>query len=64
MLQICFVLHMTEREDVSETHTHTHDCFHDATRQLEHDGQVQPQEPITEEGRLILNMALRHIDEK
>lgn len=28
-------------------------CFHDATCQLEHDGQAQPQESITEEQRLI-----------
>lgn len=32
--------------------------------QLEHDGQVQPQESITGEQRPILDMALRCIDEK
>lgn len=62
---ICFVLHMREWGDVSSTHKFdSSQCFHDATRQLEHDGQVQPQESITEKERLILAMALQYIDEK
>lgn len=32
--------------------------------QLEHDGQEQPQESITEKERLILDMALPCVDEK
>lgn len=40
------------------------ECFHDATHQLEHDGQERPQESIIEKERLILDMTLRCVDEK
>lgn len=59
MPYICFVLHTTGQEDISSTHeSDSLKCFHDATNQLEHDGQVQPQECITGKERLILDVAL------
>lgn len=65
MYLFCFTLGTRGRQ--LNTHTYksaSTKCFHDATCQLEHDGQVQPQESITGKERLILDMGARCIDEK
>lgn len=61
------VLFYTWRTEKTSARKHQSDslqCFHDATCQPEHDGQLQPQGSITGEERLILDTALWCIDEK
>ena len=64
MYLFCFTHDGTRGRQLNTHKSYSFKCFHDATSQPEHDGQARPQESITESERLILDMALRCMDEK